>query len=225
MDLRQVRAIVTDSQALSSLEPASVCGYLRRAGWTEAGERRTGSVWTLRLSDGVATVFVPNDSGFADYPIRMTEVLAALAVVEDRSQLAILADLVEAAPGSGASPAVGGAVVERLEALAEKATARPWQIRTDPHAKDETLVVTDVKWGGANYVKIAACDQPHGGADGQDDAELIAAAVNALPDLLAVARAAKRVADEHADAPESLARRIDALQDVVFPLFREERRS
>ncbi len=32
MDLRKVRAIVTDSKALSSLEPAIVCGYLRRAG-------------------------------------------------------------------------------------------------------------------------------------------------------------------------------------------------
>jgi hypothetical protein len=95
MDLRQVRAIVTDSKVLSSLEPAVVGRYLGETGWAERHERRTGVVWTRQMSDGVATAFVPKDQDFADYPIRMTEVLAVLAVVEDRSQLAVLSDLLE----------------------------------------------------------------------------------------------------------------------------------
>jgi len=36
------------------------------------------------LSDGIAAVVVPSDQSFADYPIRMTELLTTLAVVEDR---------------------------------------------------------------------------------------------------------------------------------------------
>jgi hypothetical protein len=95
MDLRQVRAIVTDSKMLSSLEPEAVSRYLRETGWTEAHERRTSVVWTLQTDHGVADVLVPTDRGFADYPIRMAELLAALSVVEDRSQLAVLVDLAE----------------------------------------------------------------------------------------------------------------------------------
>jgi hypothetical protein len=95
MDLRQVHAIVTDSKVLGSFDPDVVSRYLRETGWTEARERRTGVVWARQMNDGVATAFVPKDQDFADYPIRMTEVLAVLAVVEDRSQLAVLSDLLE----------------------------------------------------------------------------------------------------------------------------------
>ena len=68
---------------------------MERTGWSDAGQRRTHQVWARMLSDGIATVVVPNDRGYADYPIRMTELLTTLARVEDRSQLAVLADLVD----------------------------------------------------------------------------------------------------------------------------------
>ncbi len=113
MDLRQIRAVVTDSRALSSLEPETVCDYLGRAGWTVSDARRTGVVWTQQLDDGVATVFVPNDRSYADYPIRMTELLTTLAVVEGRSQLAILADLLDA-PGASRGFLVNEAVLRLL---------------------------------------------------------------------------------------------------------------
>ena len=95
MDLRKVRAIVTDSKVLSSLEPDVITCYLQRTVWSDAGQRRTHGIWARMLSDGIATVVVPNDRGFADYPIRMTKLLTTLAVVEDRSQLAVLVDLLE----------------------------------------------------------------------------------------------------------------------------------
>jgi hypothetical protein len=95
VDLRQVRAIVTDSKVLSGLKLEAVTAYLRRAGWSAVHEHRTSFVWTLRTGDGVADVLVPKDEAYADYPIRMAELLSALAVVEGRSQLAVLADLLD----------------------------------------------------------------------------------------------------------------------------------
>jgi hypothetical protein len=93
LDLLQVRVIVTDAEVLGRLDPAAVAVYLAHAGWTRARERRTGTVWTRQLDDSVASVFLPGDQTYADFPIRMGELLAALAFVEDRSQLAVLADL------------------------------------------------------------------------------------------------------------------------------------
>ncbi len=75
MDLRKVRAIVTDSKVLSSLEPDVITRYLQQTGWSDAGQRRTHRVWRRMLSDGIAAVVVPSDQSFADYPIRMTELL------------------------------------------------------------------------------------------------------------------------------------------------------
>jgi hypothetical protein len=101
MDLRQVRAIVTDSRVLSSLEPEVITRYLERTGWSDAGQRRTHQVWARILSDGIATVVVPNSRAYADYPVRMTELLTTLARVEDRSQLAVLVDLLAGSEGGG----------------------------------------------------------------------------------------------------------------------------
>src|SRR5262245_50788409 len=80
--------------------------------------------------------------------------------------------------------------MERLKELAKAATPGPWEARPDKRAGDETLVIAAVRWGGASYVKIAACTQPKGATYGQADAELIAAMHEALPDLLKVVQAA-----------------------------------
>jgi hypothetical protein len=57
------------------------------------GERNSGTVWTQRLDGGVAHLFQPEDPTRGDYAIRIGEMLAALAVAVDRTELAILADL------------------------------------------------------------------------------------------------------------------------------------
>ncbi len=104
LDLRNVRAIVTDANVLGRLDPAAVAAYLQRTGWFIAHERRGGAVWSRWLGDHAAKLLVPNDPTFGDYAIRMSEVLAALALTEDRSQLAVLVDLCEAAKRRAATP-------------------------------------------------------------------------------------------------------------------------
>ncbi len=97
LDLRQVRAIVTDANVLGRLNPAAVAAYLTRSGWIRAHERGGGAIWTRWLDDSAVKVFLPNDPAVADFALRMETLLAALAVAEDRSQLAVLVDLYEAA--------------------------------------------------------------------------------------------------------------------------------
>ncbi len=110
LDLLKVRVIVTDAEALGRLEPAAVRAYLANAGWTRARERATGAIWTRRLDGGeVASVFLPSDPSFADFALRTGVLLSALAIVEDRSQLAVLADL-----GTANAPVPSGA--ERIAA-------------------------------------------------------------------------------------------------------------
>ncbi|HXM59176.1 MAG TPA: hypothetical protein VOB72_27515 [Candidatus Dormibacteraeota bacterium] len=108
LDLRNVRAIVTDAEVLGRLEPDAVADYLARNGWIRSGGRKTGSVWSRELdSTRAAAVFLPDDQTYADYAVRMGELLTMLARVEDRSQLAILADLIGAS-AHDASPATTG---------------------------------------------------------------------------------------------------------------------
>jgi hypothetical protein len=98
LDLRQVRAIVTDAEVLGRLDPAAVADYLARNRWSPSRGRRTGTVWSREIdAHRAAAVFLPDDPTYADFALRMGELLTMLARVEDRSQLAVLADLYAAA--------------------------------------------------------------------------------------------------------------------------------
>jgi hypothetical protein len=100
LDLRNVRAIVTDADVLGRIDPAAVATYLQSTGWVRAHERAGGAIWTRWLDDSAVKVFVPNQPAAADFALRMGALLGALAVAEDRSQLAVLVELFgAAAPG------------------------------------------------------------------------------------------------------------------------------
>jgi hypothetical protein len=104
LDLRQVRAIVTDAEVLGRLEPAAVADYLQRTGWVRAHERAGGAIWTRWLDDSAVKVMVPTDPAAADFALRMGALLGALAVAEDRSQLAVLVELYETAAPAEVEP-------------------------------------------------------------------------------------------------------------------------
>ena len=96
LDLRNVRAIVIDAEVLGRIGPAAVAAYLQRTGWFRAHERAGGAIWTRWLDDRAVKVFLPTDQAAADFAPRMSALLATLALAEDRSQLAVLADLYSA---------------------------------------------------------------------------------------------------------------------------------
>jgi len=138
LDLLKVRAIVTDAEVLGRLDPAAVATYLANAGWMRARERATGAIWTRRLNDSVASVFLPNDPTYADFALRMGVLLSALAIVEDRSQLAVLADLCAAA-----APVPAGA--ERIAAERRRQVeAKGWTPDHDDRHPGEELAAAAV---------------------------------------------------------------------------------
>lgn len=138
--------------------------------------------------------------------------------------------------------------IERLEALAEaqEATKRPWRYRvTDGGSPEYWLRGEDFEIGllGGMYDPPTGSDiEPATPHDQRTDADLIVAAVNALPDLLKLARAAGewercRQERENLAVPfgatpgsyaemgrmtEEAGRANEALRIALDPLFREE---
>jgi hypothetical protein len=97
VDVLQVRVIVTDAEALDRVTPAALAVYLAARGWEKEllPERLslTRQSWRLRAAD--AWVLFPPRPGFGDHTTRISEVPKVLAAVEDRTQLAVLVDLLE----------------------------------------------------------------------------------------------------------------------------------
>jgi len=89
-----MKAIVSDLEALRSLKPLELVQYLRFKGWQQNND--IGSKATLWVrADGSATdeIVLPKRRDFADFDLRMAEVLKTLAKTEARSQLDILRDV------------------------------------------------------------------------------------------------------------------------------------
>jgi hypothetical protein len=93
IDQRHVSAIVSDAEALQRLTPTAAATYLVRTGWNRMGERNAGTVWIRQLDGGDCHLLQPEDATSPDYALRMSEMVTTLALAEDRSEPAILADL------------------------------------------------------------------------------------------------------------------------------------
>ncbi|OWK36270.1 hypothetical protein FRUB_08833 [Fimbriiglobus ruber] len=87
---------IRDPDAFRNLNPQDITAYLRTTGWKEA-ETKPGhsSIWLKRVDAEDAEIVVPLNSGFRDLLSRLADVVANLAAFEDRSELAVLADLQE----------------------------------------------------------------------------------------------------------------------------------
>jgi hypothetical protein len=93
VDLRKVRASVTDAAVLRRVTLASLVTYLESHGWAPHQQIALATWWRRSADDGTPMVLVPRRGDVGDYELRIADALTTLAAVEDRSQLAILADL------------------------------------------------------------------------------------------------------------------------------------
>lgn len=85
---------ITDKSSFEALRPLDVAAYVRSTGWRLTGFWGTdASVW----SSAEREIVLPEHTQFADFALRMAEVVAALAEVEKRSQLELFRDLTMAA--------------------------------------------------------------------------------------------------------------------------------
>jgi len=89
-----MKAIVSDLDTLRSLKPLELVQYLRFKGWQQDSELSEKATLWVR-NDGGATdeIVLPKRRDFADFDLRMAEVLQILAKTERRSQLDILRDV------------------------------------------------------------------------------------------------------------------------------------
>lgn len=88
-----MKASITDRDAIGSLRPLSIIGYLRAKGWKKYNERDGRfSVW---LNDQYpdSQVVVPARRDASDFLIQLSQVLRELEEAEGRSQFDIIRDL------------------------------------------------------------------------------------------------------------------------------------
>jgi hypothetical protein len=90
-----VKVTIRDKETLSSIHPLDVAAYLRSHGWHEAAvEPGKVAWWTWTDPAGNPfEVLLPLDRRLADFAYRMSDILKALEVAEQRTQIEILRDI------------------------------------------------------------------------------------------------------------------------------------
>lgn len=94
-----MKVTVRDSQILKTIEPNVLEKYLQINGWHKQRQFYEGFIWNKKDSAGQeGEVLVSPHQDFDDFAEVMCRNLKALEVVENRSQLEILSDLITSLP-------------------------------------------------------------------------------------------------------------------------------
>jgi hypothetical protein len=94
-----VKVTIRDSQILKTIEPGKLAEHLQTTGWHQNRPLNENSViWVKDYAGEPAEILLPLKPDLIDYAARISDALKTLEVVEQRSQLEILRDLVTCAP-------------------------------------------------------------------------------------------------------------------------------
>ncbi len=96
-----MKVTVRDREILSSIEPEELAAHLRASGWHFLGRvyDDAGAIWRLKKSSGdEEEILQPLKTSLADYATRISDAIKTLEVVEKRSQLDILSELLTKVP-------------------------------------------------------------------------------------------------------------------------------
>ena len=96
-DLLTLRVTLRDPDACKRITPAAASAYLAARGWQCGHIGGSTTEWTRND----AYVLVPHHPNWHDYGSRMCSLVNDLARVEDRSALAVYAELVAPTSGDG----------------------------------------------------------------------------------------------------------------------------
>jgi len=89
-----MRTVIKDKKTLSNLRSLDIVSYLRAKGWIIIKERDDFMIWGFSQHDEeLIEVIVPLSTDFADFAIRIGEILKTLEKVENRSQIEIYDDI------------------------------------------------------------------------------------------------------------------------------------
>lgn len=93
---------IKDIELLKNLEPDRISYYLESKGWKQAqkiGDRAI--IWTSgNLNPETPQIVLPLNCKLPDFPVSMNLMLETLEVIENRSQLEIVADLITEIPNT-----------------------------------------------------------------------------------------------------------------------------
>jgi hypothetical protein len=96
-----MKVTVRDREILSSIEPEELAVHLRASGWHFSGRvyDDAGAIWRLKNPSGKEEeILQPLKTSLADYAARISDAIKTLEVVEKRSQLDILSELLTKVP-------------------------------------------------------------------------------------------------------------------------------
>lgn len=92
-----MKVTIRDSEILKTIEPNVLESHLKALGWHEQGRiyNNAGSIWRLKNGspDDEFEILLPLKTNLGDYAARMSDAISTLEVVEKRSQLDILSEL------------------------------------------------------------------------------------------------------------------------------------
>ena len=92
-----MKAKIQDMDALRALTPLELTAYLRSKGWKQQMDLHGKAfLWLFEGEHGESEVTVPLRREFADYALRVQEVIQTVSKVEQRSELEVLRDLLTA---------------------------------------------------------------------------------------------------------------------------------
>ncbi len=91
-----MKVTVRDSETLKTIEHSQLTAYLQTHGWYEDRPfLDNATIWLYKKDDvDEFEILVPNKRSLGDYAVRISDALSTLEVVEKRSQLDILSDLI-----------------------------------------------------------------------------------------------------------------------------------
>ncbi len=93
---------VRDPNILKTLEPNKFGTYLQQNGWKKQSHNdHKSSIWTCKNEVGEEyEILLPLEPEMSGFSLRMFEVIQTLEIVENRSQIKILADLLTSLPNT-----------------------------------------------------------------------------------------------------------------------------
>jgi hypothetical protein len=93
---------IKDIELLKNLKPQQITCYLEAKGWKQAQKIDSRAIiWTSRdIKPESPQIVLPLNSDLPDFPVSMNLMLETLEVIENRSQMEILADLITELPNT-----------------------------------------------------------------------------------------------------------------------------
>ncbi|MEG4988754.1 hypothetical protein QUB08_23790 [Microcoleus sp. BR0-C5] len=93
---------IKDIELLKNLQPQQISYYLEAKGWKQAQQIDSRAIiWTSSdIKPEAPQIVLPLNSTLPDFPVSMNLMLETLEVIENRSQMEILADLITGLPNT-----------------------------------------------------------------------------------------------------------------------------